>query len=247
MKISKDKLKKIVKEEIDLFLERKANQSIQEIALCHNKKGHFTDCEKGSVYSLSQKGAKAAGVDDKFVGRGKVSRKEKKDDGSYWIQAPYGMNSSNKKVPGRIKMPSGEDVNPEYSVSNYDEKYDEAVDKTKWNPNWKSAKDRKKRREIQKPSNSSWFPGKEEFSALIDGRGLGIFEDASLSIDDVLEIVNEAFPVEDVTEASNGMIGRCRKMGLITVSEAQRRILRALNAFALAQDGKLNSGQSGRD
>jgi hypothetical protein len=184
-------------------------------------------------------------VDDKYVGRGKVSREKKKDDGSYWIQAPFGLNSSKKKVPGRMKMPSGEKVSPVYSVSKYDEKYDEALDKTEWDPNWKSAKDRKRKRDIQKPSNVSWFPGKEEFSALVSGRGLGIFEGSSFSLDDLINIIDEAFPPEDVNEASNALRSKCRKMGLITVSEAQQRILRALNSFALAQDGKLNSGQSG--
>lgn len=237
MKITKEDLDKLIREEIDTFL--------NEIALCRNEKGHFSDCKKGATYSLSKRGAKAAGIDDKYVGRGKVSRDSKKKDGSYWIQAPYGMNSSEKKIPGRIKMPSGEDVNPVYSVSRYDEKYDEALDKTEWDPNWKSAKDRKRRREIQKPSNVSWFPGNEEFSSLVNGRGMGIFEERSFSLKEIETIIDEAFPAEEVNEASSALSNRCREIGLITVSEAQRRILKSLNAFALAQDGKLNNPQSG--
>jgi hypothetical protein len=237
MRIRKERLKEIIEEEVNSYL--------NEVALCRNEKGHFSDCKKGATYSLSDKGAESAGIDKKFVGRGKVSRDKKKEDGSYWVHAPFGMNTSKKKMAGRIKMPSGEDINPEYSVSKYDEKYDETVDKTKWNPNWKSAKDRKRKREIQKPSNVSWFPGKEEFSNLVNGRGMGIFERVYFSYDDVAEIVTSELSQDEITEVQDGLRSQCRKAGLITLDEAQKRILRALNAFALAQDGKLNKGQSG--
>lgn len=237
MKISKERLHTIIIEEI--------NSYINEVSLCRNNKGHFSDCKKGATYSLSDKGAESAGIDKKFVGRGKVSRDKKKDDGTYWIQAPFGMNTSKKKMAGRIKMPSGEDINPEYSVSKYDQKYDETLDKTKWDPKWKSAKDRKRQRQIQKPSNVSWFAGKEEFSNLVNGRGMGIFEELYFSYNDLEEIITNEFAGDEITEARHDLKSQCRKAGLITLDEAQARILKALNAFALAQDGKLGKGQSG--
>jgi len=234
--IKKETLERIIKEEVDYYL--------NEVALCRDKKGHFSDCKKGATYSLSKKGAARAGVDSKYVGRGKVTSDNKRSDGTYSVQAPYGLNTSQKKVPGRIKMPSGDPVSPKYSVSNYDEQYDEAVDKTEWDPNWKSAKDRKRKRSIQKPSNVSWVSAKEEFSDLAKGRGLGIFEDLVINYDEILEIVSSAFPDDEVNEVQNSLRDRCRAVGLISMGEASSRILKSLNAFALARDGKLNARQS---
>ena len=73
---------------------------------------------------------------------------------------------------------------------------------------------------------------------------MGIFEGESFSIQEIVQIMSEAFPPGDIREGSGALKSQCRDMGLITFSEAQERILRALNAFALAKDGKLKAGQS---
>jgi len=57
----------------------------------------------------------------------------------------------------------------------------------------------------------------------------------------IARIVMETFPSDSIEESRGAIADKCRNLGLITVGEAQKRILGSLNAFALAQDGKLNA------
>jgi len=235
MKISKDVLDKLIMEEIRDYLE--------EVATCHNPvTGHFDDCEEGNVYSLSSKGASKNKVDKKYVGRGTVSSSKRKKDGTVSMKSKFGMNTSKKKAAGRIEMPDGSKIPAKYSVSKYPEKYNEQKGQ-KYDPNWESAKKRKRDDSIQKPNRKNWFHGYDEMDKLVRGVGLGVLEEEGFWMDGptIARIVMETFPSDSIEESRGAMADKCRSLGLITVGEAQKRILGSLNAFALAQDGKLNA------
>tara|TARA_R110002126_G_scaffold195634_3_gene343406 strand:- start:18 stop:761 length:744 start_codon:yes stop_codon:yes gene_type:complete len=243
MKISVNRIREIALEVIKEVLEEGG-------ALCHDDKGHFSDCEAGSTYSLSKSGAKKAKVSDKFIGRGKVTKRVKKEDDSYVLNSKAGLNTSDKKQGGRKKFPDGSDISPKYSVSKYPKTYteeksednteDKTEDKTEWDPSWKSSRKRKADHRILKPSHSSWIPAKQEMSQTARGVGLGIFEsDETISLKELSTIIEEAFPSEALEERVSDFTSKCRAQGLISMSEAQKRILLSLNAFAKAQDGSL--------
>ena len=239
MKISVNRIREIALEVIKEVLEEGG-------ALCHDDKGHFADCEAGSTYSLSKSGAKKAKVSDKFIGRGKVTKRIKKDDGSYVLNSKAGLNTSDKKQGGRKKFPDGSDISPKYSVSKYPKTYTEEKseekpeDKTEWDPSWKSSRKRKADHRILKPSHSSWTAGKEEMSQTARGVGLGIFEnEGTISLKELSTIIEEAFPSGALEERVSDFTSKCRAQGLISFREAQKRILLSLNAFAKAQDGSL--------
>ena len=235
MKISESKLKDIIIEEIRDYL--------YEIATCHNPStGFFDDCEEGNVYSLSKKGARKNNVDKKFVGRGTVTSRKRKKDGTVAIKSKFGMNTSKKKAAGRIDMPDGGKIPAKYSVSKYPEKYNEQKGQ-KYDPNWESARKRRRDDSIQKPNRKNWFHGHDEMDKLVRGVGLGVLEEDGFWLDGptIARIVLETFPADHMGESRNTAAEKCRSLGLITVGEAQKRILQSLNAFALAQDGKLNA------
>lgn len=117
-----------IKELREIILEEYLNL-LSELSLCHSPKtGHFTKCNKDSVYSLTKKGAQKNNIDPSFVGRGLVSTKE--DDKPPKLKSPYGLNTSKTKQGGRKKI-SGDDISPQYSVSKYPERYSEELEALK--------------------------------------------------------------------------------------------------------------------
>jgi hypothetical protein len=240
MNITKRKLITIIREEIDAV--------IHEAGLCHDPKtGHFDDCVAGNVYSLTKKGARSSGISDDYVQRGTITKKEKRKPPK--VRAKFGLNTSREKSGGR-KTIGGEDINPVRMVSRYPKEYSEGVHakkkKTVWDPNWKSAQDRKRQSSVGRPSNMSWHHGYEEMDKLARGVGLGIgvHEGRFFTIDEIDAVMHEVFSSEVVDEGSEaGDIERCRSFGYISMGEAQKRILLALNNFARAADGELNEPQ----
>ena len=94
---------------------------ITEINLCHSPdNGKFTKCSKGSVYSLTKKGADDNNINKSFIGRGLVSSKE--EDNPPKLKSKFGLNTSPNKQGGRKKI-SGDNITPTYSVSKYPERY----------------------------------------------------------------------------------------------------------------------------
>ena len=235
MKITKQKLKLIIREE--------TVKALEEVATCHNKKtGHFDDCESGAVYSLTDKGARENNIDKKYVQRGTVTKKKASRDEPPTVQAKFGVNSSKKKSAGRKEI-SGTDISPKYSVSKYPEKYEEEQKKTqRWNRNWKSVRRRRQNDKMGKPSRRSWLHGYDELDKLTRGVDLGILEGRSIEVEDlaacietVLMDYTEHADLLDESEAAD----TCRRMGFTTAKEATRKILLSLNNFAKASDGKL--------
>tara|TARA_R110000824_G_C15208614_1_gene676364 strand:+ start:1299 stop:1883 length:585 start_codon:yes stop_codon:yes gene_type:complete len=144
--LNKDTLIQMIKDELsniigndDDYLIAGPSEEIDEVALCHNKKGHFDHCDKGSVYSLTYKGASKNNIDKSFVKRGNVTSKKSGDPPK--VSAKYGVNTSTKKSAGR-KTIEGDDISPKYYVSKYPEKYSEGIVKG-------SEEDRKKKMKIK--------------------------------------------------------------------------------------------------
>ena len=103
--------RKITKEELKLMI----RDTLDEVALCRNKDtGHFDDCSPGNVYSLTKAGAKSAGVSDKLVGRGTMTKNRKLD-------TPYGANTSDTQQCGRKKI-SGADKPKDRRCRDYKQK-----------------------------------------------------------------------------------------------------------------------------
>ena len=112
-------LEKLILEELESY--------ISEVALCHDPKtGHFDSCDSGNVYSLSARGAKDNKIDGKYVQRGTLTGKKDKGDVPK-VSSKFGLNTSDKKQGGRIKMRSGDGISPKYYVSKYPEKYKENI------------------------------------------------------------------------------------------------------------------------
>jgi len=122
MKMNKQELKDIIRDEILKYFTETDNEKeeVLELASCHNDKGHFSKCDRQSVYSLSDRAAKEHGIDKKFVGRGTVQ--SKKDREPPKLKTPFGLNTSKDKQGGRQTI-KGKAISPKRSVKNYPEKY----------------------------------------------------------------------------------------------------------------------------
>ena len=218
MKIKKSELKNIIAEEL--------NQVIDELAPCHNPKtGYFDDCEKGAVYSLSKPAVKSAGLDDKYAKKGIVTAKGK-------TVSKFGM-AGTKKGCGR-KSVSGEKIPKKYSCSKYSKKY---IDE-EGNPLVPSIDDSDSDRK-----DKLGYP--KHLQALSRGVvRLDEFTDNDVvRVTDLIRVLDELVAdskMQDVNESSKTALeAKCRKIGMIYSGEAQERILKSINAFSLAQDGKL--------
>ena len=222
-----------------LLLER-WEQYLTEIGTCHSPQdGTWTSCDKDAVYSLTKKGARENSIDPSYVQRGTVVKTEKGKPPK--LKAKYGVNSSRAKSAGR-KTIAGDDISPKYSVSKYPEQYDETKGQ-KNDPNWPSQKKVNRERAYGKPNRKNHFHGYEEMNWLSRGLGHGVLE--GRTVNDILEAVAGAFVEDERVSESNSsqLTAKCRSIGLITIGEAQKRILMSINAFSLAQDGKLNAPQ----
>ena len=233
----------ITKEYLETIIDEETRRYLDEVALCHDEKGHFTKCEKGVVYSLTKKGASENDIDPEFAKRGIVTKKQKRKPPK--ITAKFGMNTSKKKSAGR-KMIAGDDISPKFSVSKYPEKYKEHLSqetglplKSRYNPNWDSSKKRRQQDAMGKPSRikGDWIHGYKELHDLAKMKGL--YEDRTIRLQDVLACVQEAFRSDNDAIEEGSDADACRRLGFITIAEAQKKILIALNNFALATDGKL--------
>ena len=105
------------KEELD-----KLAKGMTEANPAHDKEtGRFPKggAKKGDVYSITKKGAKASGIDSKFVKKGVYSGGKNKD-GTAKTHGKYGMADK----CGRRRLDST-DINPEFKCGSYKERYTE--------------------------------------------------------------------------------------------------------------------------
>ena len=235
MKIRRNRLQEIIDEELQSYLD--------EVALCHNSKGHFDSCEKGEVYSLTKKGAADNDIDPAFAKRGIVTKKQKRKPPK--ITAKFGINTSKKKSAGR-KLIGGDDISPKYSVRHYPEKYKEELSpetglplKSRYKPSWPSSKKRKRDDAMGKPDrvSGSWCHGHKELMDLAKMKGLQ--EKHTFTLGEIISVVQGAFTGDYKPVMEGNQADACRRLGFMTLSDAQTRILKSLNNFALAKDGKL--------
>jgi len=215
---------------------------LTEVGTCHSSTtGRWSSCEKDAVYSLSKRAAEDNNIDPSYIQRGTVTKTEKGKPPK--LKTKFGVNSSSKEA-GRIAIPSGRDIDARFSVSKYPERYEETKDQ-KHDPNWPSSKKIKRDRSYGKPNRKNHFHGYEEMNWLSRGLGHGVLEElekSGVSLRQFVEALVEAFgTTAKVEEQAQGALqAKCRSIGLITIGEAQKRILQSLNAFAKAKDGKLN-------
>ena len=66
----------------------------------------------------------------------------------------------------------------------------------------------------------------------------------TIPLGDFISIALEALPGEELTEEQDQLSNACRKKGFITMAEAQKRILMAMNAFNQASKGELGKARS---
>lgn len=131
--ITREELKNIVRQELESYFNEEnfgllaePSKEVNELGYCHSPKdGTFTDCDKGSVYSLTTKAANKHNIDKSYVKRGTVSSKKTREAPK--VSTKYGVNTSKTKSAGR-KLLDGDDISPKYSVSKYPEKYGEGLD-----------------------------------------------------------------------------------------------------------------------
>ena len=214
MKIKKSKLKEIIVDELENVLD--------ELAPCHNPEtGHFDDCEKGAVYSLSEPAVKDAGLDPKYAKKGIVTAKGK-------TISKFGMAGTSKGC-GR-KSVSGQKIPKKYSCSKYSKKY---IDED-GHPLIPTDKDTPSDR-----LDKIGYP--KHLQAL--GRGVirldEIGDDEVILLKDLIKVLDDLVAQSRVNESNDKLIQRCKSLGLVNMTDAQQSILKSLNAFSLAQSGKL--------
>ena len=91
---------------------------------------------------------------------------------------------------------------------------------------------------------SSWVHGKKELDDL--GAFKGLYEDF-IHMDELMDLIEEAFRDEGDTIEEGAKADACRRMGFVSMSQAQQRILKALNNFSKASEGKLFDEPKGKD
>jgi hypothetical protein len=131
MLISKERLTKIIKEELDQVLSERSNNipvDLDEVNLYHDPDtGRFAskeDIGSGTIYSLTDKGRKSGGVHNKqLVKRGKVVNYSAGDAARTKVAATGDVGTD--KPAGRKKMTKGDDITPKFKVGSYPQKYEE--------------------------------------------------------------------------------------------------------------------------
>ncbi len=232
MKIKKSRLESIIKEEIE--------SALSEVGLCHNDKGHFDDCDAGNVYSLTTKGAKDNNIDDEYVQRGSVVSKEKRKPPK--IKAKYGANTSPTKQAGRKKI-SGQNISPKYSVSKYPEKY---VKKEKLDHPLVPSSDDAESDRLDKlgfpHSLRALGKGIVRADEDIDGEIGGVEVDFNLTIDQIIDIVTAVLQTPEIQQLEmnqDALRKKCTALGMISMSDAQQRVLRGVNQAVIASKGEM--------
>jgi len=226
MKLTKKTLKAIIVEEYNVYL--------QELNACHSKKdGKLSSCASGDSYSLSEPAVKKANWDPDKAGKGKVSSK----GNPTWR---YGM-ASGAKACGRVTVP-GDNINPKYKCADYPEQYDESG-----HPLVPSSNDSRSDR-LDKLGYSKHLQALQKGIIRADEDIENHADEiVTVTVVELVSIIEDAFSElsrgsknEDAqAQRSKAFAAKCRQLGLISPQEAQTAILKALNNFNRASDGKL--------
>lgn len=219
MKIRKQTLESIIKEEIEAVL--------SELNPYHDKEtGRLSGPNSGNSYSLSEPAVARAGWDKEKAKKGKVTSKGN-------VSYRFGM-SKGKKACGR-KDVSGAKTPKKYSCSEYPKKYDEEMD----HPLVPSRDDSESDR-LDKLGYT------HHLRAL--GKGIVRLDeipvdspDLFISLNDLMDMLDQlrAEPQAQVVENQNPLVQKCRQLGFTTSKEAFQNLAMTLNTLKRAEDGKL--------
>ena len=221
MKIKKSTLKEIIVEEINIVL--------SELNACHDKKtGKLSSCKSGDSYSLSLPAVKSVNHDPDRAGKGKITSKGK-------VSYRFGMADGDKAC-GR-KTVSGKKINPKYKCAEYSDTYDESL------------------RDLVPSIDDAESDRKDKlgYSKHLQALGRGVIradednsdQDIVIKISDLIDMVVDAFDQDELKESEmtpeqrRAAGERCKQLGYLTASEAQKRLLIAINNFNRASAGKL--------
>ena len=216
--------RKITVEELRLMI----RDTLDEVALCRNKDtGHFDDCSPGNVYSLSKKGARSAGVSDKLVGRGTMTKNRKLD-------TPYGANTSDTEQCGRMKI-SGEKKKKDRRCRDYKQKG---------------------RYGVNELVNDEVFDARHirRFEMMTDDADGG--SDVFISLNDLVDSLSmlgsseqEYFREKEkpilekdellVVESREALVQKCHQLGFKSQQDYFRNLVTSLNTLKQATDGDL--------
>ncbi len=199
---------KFTKAQLKLIIE----ECINEVALCRDKDtGYFDDCSPGNVYSLTKAGAKSAGVDDEFVGRGTITKNRKLD-------TPYGANTSDTQQCGRKKI-SGDDKKKDRRCRDY-------KDKGRYGINEDSGFDLSSVRVVPSKRDAS-----DKFVSVNDLIG---------ALQQIADNQNQNYDSGEVLEDTNPLIQKCIQAGFQTKQQYFSSLVKSLDLLKRASDGKLN-------
>ena len=223
MKITKSKLKEMIVEELEAVM-------FTELNPYHDKKtGRLSSANSGNSYSLSRPATDKAGWDPEKAKKAKVTGKGK-------LSYRFGM-SDGEKACGR-KTVSGKKIDPKRSCSDYPKAYNEDG-----HPLVPSRDDSESDR-LDKLGYTHHLRALGKGTLRMDEEpDEGVF----ISARDLIQALNDLIGDQQVQDgreslqedARSEMNQKCRAMGFTTPQEAQQGVLKSLNAFALAKDGKL--------
>ena len=221
-------------------------EELEEVGMCHDPKtGHFDDCDSGAVYSLSQRGASRAGVDDKHVGRGNVTRKTK--DGIKY-KSLFGANTSKEKSCGRIRFPKGDDGYKKYSCSKYNKKYAdlEEDENEKSHPLVPSSEDSEGNR-LDKLGYDKHLRALARGIIRADEAINMPADDLYISLNDLIQLLNDIPRQRDnqMLEGNDVLVQKCRAIGFKTSEEYFKGLLMSVSKLKQAFDGKLGASKNG--
>jgi hypothetical protein len=216
--------KKITVEELKLMI----RDTLDEVALCRDKDtGHFDDCSPGNVYSLSKKGARSAGVSDKLVGRGTMTKNRKLD-------TPYGANTSDTEQCGRMKI-SGDKKKKDRRCRDYKQKGRYGVNELVSDEVFDARHIR--RFEMMTDDSDGSSDVFISLNDLVDGLSMLSSSDEEHFRRKEKPLLKADEPM--VVESRDVLVRKCQQLGFRTQQQYFQNLVTSLNTLKQATDGDL--------
>lgn len=216
MVVKQTELKSLIKEELDKLL--------VELNAYHDPKtGKLSSGKAGDVYSLSRPAVKAAGWEPDKAKKGIQTQKGK-------TRGKFGMPDK----CGRKKI-SGQKITPVQSCSRFPKRYGVKEDGHPLVPSRDDS-------ESERLDKLGYPHGLRALGKGIVRADEELEMDFKLTIEDLVHIVNQVLDQSGIQRLENDtsdLDKACRSRGYITMTQAQARVLRGVNAAVLASDGKL--------
>ena len=214
--ITKTELKKLIKEEIEAVL--------NELNPYHDPAtGKLSSGKAGDVYSLSRPATDAAGWDSEKAKKGLATKKGK-------VSYKFGMADGDKAC-GR-KTVSGKKISPKRRCSKYPKKYEE--DLSSLIPSVDDAESDRRDKLGYSKHLQALVRGVIRLDELPE-------DDVYINAQDLVSLIASLVSNEqEILESnSSALQAKCNQAGYMTINQASQSILRSLNAYKLAMDGRL--------